>query len=504
MKKYIFFTYQIHRIGGTQMVVAGKAAYLEKHGWEVYVFTSGKSCGKSQISTLTKYIAGCGFKELSDRPYKMSDQNRDQLLNKMVDILRIDETIENEIIIESHYDVAAYWAELLAERIHARHFFFLCNEKYRDCVGRFYEENLDFFYFKYIRHEMFAETAAKNQTFERLFNGHRGVTRSPITIPDGVEMIKEQDAIQDVENPIVDSNIFTDADFSIAYISRTEKQYFLPICQGVVEFAQKYRDQTIQFVIVGNFVYNHVLESMNSIFDKVSNVKIVKLGALVPIPKNLFKKLDLVISGGQTAIFCAYENVPVIIANAETDKTSGCLYYDTEDFLYGCDNTPINYVDAIEHVLIDRAYDNRTQNLPERYPADWHYEKALELQRANQFPLEYFTEKFKQDLRRNWVVLFPFKYIERGAKIVIYGAGEISRDYQEQMKDYCELIAVVADDYEHYDRTILSPEKLSELVYDEIVIAELPERPRIDKIIDRILQITGHSNVTYDWNPILV
>ena len=53
MKKYIFFTNPLHEIGGTQMVVAGKANYLEKHGWEVYAFTRGKSYGKSQIPSLT-------------------------------------------------------------------------------------------------------------------------------------------------------------------------------------------------------------------------------------------------------------------------------------------------------------------------------------------------------------------------------------------------------------------------------------------------------------------
>ena len=39
-KIYIFFTYPIEKIGGTQMYTAGKAKYLEKLGWKVFVFTA--------------------------------------------------------------------------------------------------------------------------------------------------------------------------------------------------------------------------------------------------------------------------------------------------------------------------------------------------------------------------------------------------------------------------------------------------------------------------------
>ena len=121
--------------------------------------------------------------------------------------------------------------------------------------------------------------------------------------------------------------------------------------------------------------------------------------------------------------------------------------------------------------------------------------------RSNQSELKYFTQKFNTDLRRNWIAQFPFHKIQPGARIVLYGAGDASKDYQQQIKDgkFCKLVAIVADDHENYDRTILPPEKLTELEYDGIVIAEFPNQNRIDEIASKILQITGKRNFVYDW-----
>ena len=101
MKYYIFFPPNLHIIGGGQLYVLGKAQWLEKNGWKVSMFFAGKPYGTSEIPELEKYIPGCGFKELSYITYKCPATLREQTLQKMVDILRIDETVENEIIIES-------------------------------------------------------------------------------------------------------------------------------------------------------------------------------------------------------------------------------------------------------------------------------------------------------------------------------------------------------------------------------------------------------------------
>ena len=195
MKHYIIFTYELRPIGGTQALVAGRANYLEKHGWIVYTFFNNFLSGECEIPSLTKYVPGFGFRAIGMCPYKLPNRDREEILNRMIDRLRIDPTMENEIIIESHYDTAAYWAELLAERVHARHYFITCDELFRG-ENTTYEENLDFFLFKYQRREIFGNQSSLN----KILNGYHGFEHFERITPPGVSAGKEQDAIQDVEN----------------------------------------------------------------------------------------------------------------------------------------------------------------------------------------------------------------------------------------------------------------------------------------------------------------
>lgn len=481
------------------MLTAGRANYLEKHGWIVHILFNWESTGESEIPSLTKYIFGCGLQEIGTRPYKMSAQVRNRTLDRMIDILRIDNTIDNEIIIESHYDVAAYWAELLAERIHARHFFVACNETYRDS-GRFYSENLDFFYFKYQRGELFST----NLSLQKLFEGYRGLENFKVDIPSNVKITREQDAVQDIENQDIELKTRGGgADFSIAYMGRTLKQYVPAIFNGVVEFAKKYSDKKIRLMIVGK-IWN---QNQIAMFNGVKNIEVIQLGNLIPIPRKLFQNLDVICAGSQTAIFCSYENVPVIIANAHGDTTPGLLYYDTDESVHNEHLPQMSYAEMFDKVLIHREYENRKPNFPEYHPADWHYGQLLKIQRKNSTPLEYFTDKFKRDFRRNWIAQFPFHKVQFGDRIVIYGYGDIGRDYQKQIADgkFCKLVAIVADNHDKYDRTILSPEKLRDLDYDSIIIAESSNPDRINRIMAKISQIVTNTTICiHDFNKLVV
>ena len=494
MKKYVCFTADIHHIGGMQMFTAGKAKYFKNHDWQVYVFFIGVSYGKSDIPLLDEYIAGCGFLEIWKRPYKLSDYERNKVLDKMVEIMRIDSTVENEIIIESQEEKGAFWAELLAERVHGRHFFITCNETFRGWY-QYYFENLDFFYFKHQRREILSDP----ERFRKLFDGHRGLEENIFQLPNDVYGIMEMDAVQDAENQIIDHvSAHVGGVLTVAYIGRTEKYYVPAVFEGVAEFARNHPDKKIQFVIVGKLGTQDRINLLKRLFTNAPNVIVHGLGNLVPIPRALFKKLDAVIAGSAAAYFAAYENVPVIITNAEGNRSGGCLYYDTDDGLF-CEQK-FSFAEMLDKVLINREYDNRQINLPDRKPADWHYEKILEIMRKSDQPFEYFTEKFKKDLRKFYTAVFPFEHVPKNSKVVLYGENEVSFDYQKQMKNYCQLVGIVADDYEKWDRTVMPPEKLTELDYDMIVIAEPPNQTRINQIADNIVRITGKKNLIYIWN----
>lgn len=70
---------------------------------------------------------------------------------------------------------------------------------------------------------------------------------------------------------------------------------------------------------------------------------------------------------------------------------------------------------------------------------------------------------------------FPFKLIEKGINIVIYGAGAVGQDYIAQIEDthYCNLVAVMDQNVRVLDgnRSVLEPEKINDLEYDNLIVA---------------------------------
>ena len=50
------------------------------------------------------------------------------------------------------------------------------------------------------------------------------------------------------------------------------------------------------------------------------------------------------------------------------------------------------------------------------------------------FLKKYFDEWLQQERVRDWTAIFPFAAIARGARIIFYGATEITKDYKKQLK----------------------------------------------------------------------
>lgn len=70
---------------------------------------------------------------------------------------------------------------------------------------------------------------------------------------------------------------------------------------------------------------------------------------------------------------------------------------------------------------------------------------------------------------------FPYKFIDKGANIVIYGAGTVGRDYIAQVEEtlYCNLVAVLDKRVRELngDYLVLEPEKIKDMEYDFLIIA---------------------------------
>ena len=528
-KIYIFIMHTVYTIGGTQMYVLGKSRYLHSQGWKCYgLFYAEDYEDDGIFHDSVEYLTpvkGCFF--LAEPPYRMSRTRQDVLLEQILRKIHLSkpEAYENaEIIVETFFPSSLYWGELLAARVHGRHFFCGVQEAYR-YFGATYEDNLDFFYFKWKRNEIITSEAL----LKNLFNGYKNVEKFLVEIPDTV---REQDPIQDVFNEKVEQ--IQRADWNICHIGRIEKDYVVHVIKGVGELAKHHRDKKINFIFVGDA--ERRMDMLKEIFEDLPNVNLIFLGVLAPIPRSLFSKVDVVCAISQSARFAANEDTLTIVASApHPEGTPGVLGYDTKEQI--CGESDFTYFEAFENVFVKRLYDGKEYGLPKLLPAEHYYENFWTILKNADPKKEYYVERLSQERIRHWVAVFPFTLIARGTRIIFFGATEIAKDYRKQIEvqkidgsidfgpskikykvpkpkkieigpdgitelddsPYCEIVATVDEHPENFDNSVVGLDRLKTLDYDAIVVSTYTwdAQKAVDKIIEIVPQMKERIIVCY-------
>lgn len=379
MKKYVFVTMNIKRAGGVQCYLAAKTKYLESIGWNVNVFfCTDKTKNPCLIESLNKYLPN-NIIWLGLPPFMYPRFVVKKVLGKMVSIMS--KTLEeDEIIVESHDDVTSQWAELLSSKIGARHFFYTMNEYYRG-KGKYYEEQIGFYAFKFKRREILSSKKA----LSRLLDGYVEVTDENA----GEQAIIDEAPVQDVESPIVDN--LKRADWNICYLGRGNKPYVKNIINGVGTFAGLHQNKEIQFVLVGDFDMHHPL--LDQILKKHSNLVVSELGFLFPLPRKLYQKIDVFIAGSGSARHSAEEGALVIVPDPETKMANGLLGYETLESIYqGNDSILTTFEEALDRVLVEKVQYNLPNRNPERIGVEKCTQQNFELFSKSERKKEYYPE----------------------------------------------------------------------------------------------------------------
>ncbi len=344
MKCYIFITSSIKGVGGNQCYIAAKARFLESKGWTIHVFnaTYHSKRIKCPIDYLNKYLDDT-IETLGVPPYKNPHLLVKWSLNKMIKRLGSINS-DDEIIIESHDDSTSQWGELLASKIHARHYTYLMTEIYRG-KGKSYLEKMSFYDFKYKRKEILGCP----MTFNRLFEGIRTVSEDDLP---GLIMLNEA-PIQEISNSQIDNII--KRDFNICYLGRGSKPYVKNVIHDVGVFASRHKKSSVQFIIVGDL--NSHRSALNELTSQNSNLNCIELGLLHPIPKSLFDKVDVVIAGSGSARHSAEVGALVIVADPETCLSNGLLGYETLNSVFKDEDGIVSsFSDALERVLVNKCH----------------------------------------------------------------------------------------------------------------------------------------------------
>ena len=134
------------------------------------VFYPGSNDENCAVTSLNRYVEG-GNLLLDYRPAQLPKYLQNGVYHQMKKCLPEDYEQAECIYVETQSDVTALWGEFLAKRISARHICFNCNELFRG-VKKYYEENIEFFKFKYARRELLG---LHTDTLQKIFDGYMTV-----------------------------------------------------------------------------------------------------------------------------------------------------------------------------------------------------------------------------------------------------------------------------------------------------------------------------------------
>lgn len=388
MNKYIILTANIIPVGGMQLYTKGKACFLQERGWDVKILYDGDRYSSCDIQELNKYRNGA-FPIISYRPMDLPKIIVKHALNRIISFIgEIDSN--DKIYIESQSDILAFWGELIAKELNGQHLCFNCNELFRG-YNKFYDSYIDYFYFKYKRKELLG---LHEDTHKKIFSNYYNVPCGKTLMFDALE----PDPIQNV-NSEVSNNIKT-CDYNIAYLGRVNKGYFENIMNGIKNFALLHPDKTINCIIIGDETDKRTF--LHGLVTDCKNIQLTPMGNLVPIPRSIFNKIDLMIAGAVCAEISAREGVPTIVADCENYLANGVLGYTVMNSMYFDPKIgQTDFCTAIENTLIKENYKLYTYTFPDAPKSDDVYESQFDFfESANREKKYYnFIGKCKYTLK---------------------------------------------------------------------------------------------------------
>jgi hypothetical protein len=332
MKKYIFFTYSIVDFGGCTLYLKSKVSFLERNGWDVSIFSY--KGGKPVILGLEKY--NTTIQKLQCHPLFFSQKI---IKNVYKSILSIVKKEYNEIIIESHTGSIASWGEIVAKELGAKHIIYLLNEQ----SWLRHKSLFLFLDFKHKRKELAGITEKSLYFMFRRFK----------EVPDKERYILNAATINVVED--YDATLVNDiisADYTIGSIGRLDKPYVNYMIEEIIKFAQNHSKNSINLVLIGESNNGMSEKNIRNIVKNCSNINLYITGYLYPIPKNIFKKIDVFIASSGSALVSYEQEIPTIAIDGNDYMPIGILGYTTTNGLFR-NTEPINSTNEIlEQILI--------------------------------------------------------------------------------------------------------------------------------------------------------
>ena len=291
--------------------------------------------------------------ELRYPPFLFSKKTQNIVVNDIINrsLLNLLLKDNGEIIIETHTIETALCGELIAQKLNCKHFIFLLQEFF----GKTPVSIMDYLDFKHKRKEL---VGISKKSLELLFKNYKTLH---VNEKYSLKAVCSTNIVEDVDNPIIDN--ISKMDINIGCISRLEKSFINTMIDEIVYFAKRNKNKNIQLILIGGAPNISIEQNIIKKVKNAENIKLIMMGQMFPIPRKLFRIMDIFIGVSGSSHVSAYEGVLSMTLDVQSHKPIGLLGYDTQEFLYASSGTNTSISTVLENVLIKRQLQNQNINI---------------------------------------------------------------------------------------------------------------------------------------------
>ncbi len=370
-KTYIFFGTGITSVSGAPLYYRNKKRYLEAQGWNVCVFSFIP--GHAALPELEPYEV-CIIPQLKFLPVFYYPRAQRRLLERMQALI----PAADEYVVESNRPLIAPWAELLAQRLKARHFLYCLDEN----PGSYGKDFIRFLWFKYDRREIASIYRAiiRRMLGRKIWDESIDLTRLYVT-PTG--------AISQVADIEYDDSRILPGRINIFSLGRMDKPYLPHTMQDLAEYGRMRPDMSFNVIVTGR---DETIEAhLKQIFAGVQNMNLVCVGELSPIPEKLLRRMDVAIASAGSAALCKKFGIATITIDMKDFQPIGILGYNATSRIFRLKKEPPQPLsDLLDMILLKKEVQTRFVLPPQYGRTEEDYTSHFEYLNGISAPLDYF------------------------------------------------------------------------------------------------------------------
>lgn len=279
---------QLSGIGGWQLYVKARAAYLRSEGYDVLLLSIFPEKDiKIKVFNEFKRIF---VPETHIPPASFSQKQRKKILDNIFSFIGKNGVVNgDEFFIEATDMNLSMWGELIAKHYNAKCFNFLLHSHFKQPTV----DVQKFFYFKYLREELAGMQASTLPTLFRLSDYEEEIESRYLRAVSDNQITKENVLPQEYE--FIESKK-KEGFFVVAYFGALEKPHFYELCDFIRIFAYNHENRKFLFVSVGSSSRKKSEKFQKNLEKKCDNCLTMNIPSLFPVPQNLFGLFDLCIA----------------------------------------------------------------------------------------------------------------------------------------------------------------------------------------------------------------